>query len=91
MKGEQTKECPVCGRAVVGRIDKVYCSDDCRIYAGNYRNRERRNCLKQDKTVEAIGKDLALFSEAGAKPYIKIIAAVTQFCKIMYKFGHQNK
>lgn len=91
MKGEKSKECPVCGKMVVGRSDKVYCSIDCRIYAGNFRNRERRISLKQDKVVEAIGRELAAFSEAGAQRYIKIIAAVTQFCKIMYKFGRQNK
>lgn len=91
MNKREARTCPVCGKNVVGRSDKVYCSDDCRIYAGNYRNREKRNLVRCDKTLMEIGKELEMLSAAGAQPYIKIISAVTQFCKILYKFGHQNK
>jgi hypothetical protein len=36
MKDPKTKTCPVCGDKILGRVDKKFCSDQCR---NNYNNR----------------------------------------------------
>ncbi len=47
------KCCPVCGKHVVGRTDKKFCSDKCRskFHYGNSRNKESNSILKQIKRV----------------------------------------
>ena len=83
--------CPVCGDKVIGRSDKKFCCDGCRSYANNLKYRERKNMLKLHKGAERIEKDLLTLCCPGGRRYLKIIAAITLVCKIMYKFGHQNK
>ena len=91
MENNEQRVCPVCGEKVVGRKDKKYCCDCCRSAAGNRRQRQLREIRMKNRFVPGIQKDLgALCGERGER-YLKIIAAVTLFCKIIYKFGHQNK
>ena len=85
------KRCPVCGEKVIGRIDKKFCCDGCRTHANNLRHREQIRISRRRDDVGRIEKDLVTLSGEGGGRYLKIIAAVTLFCKIMYKFGHQNK
>jgi len=35
---EEKKSCPVCGDPIIGRIDKKFCSDQCRNTYNNQRN-----------------------------------------------------
>lgn len=91
MEREGGKVCPVCGKRIVGRTDKKYCSDECRAFFNNRKLRERRSLMASDATLEGIGRDLAALSGAGGKRYLKLIAAITAFCKIIYKFGHQKE
>ncbi len=74
--------CPECGGRVVGRSDKVYCSDGCRIMAANRRGRRTR------EEYAEILKDLIELGSKGGGKYIKFIHSVIKFCKILYKFGH---
>ena len=85
------KVCPVCGKKIVGRTDKKYCCDECRTFANNRRWRERRNAVAADATLGGIERDLADLSMGGGGRYLKLIAAITSVCKIMYKFGHQKE
>lgn len=85
------KRCPVCGERVIGRIDKKFCTDECRTHANNLKRRERMKMLRMGKRLQEIEKDLIILESEGNGRYIKIIAAVILFCKIIYKFGHQNK
>ena len=91
MEKDIGKRCPVCGAKVIGRTDKKFCCDDCRTYSNNTKKRERLRLYKQNKHVQQIEKSLVLMSGTDGGRYLKIIAAVTLLCKIIYKFGHQNK
>ena len=84
------KVCPVCGKKIVGRTDKKYCSDECRAFVNNRKWRERRNAVAADATLGGIERDLEDLSMGGGGRYLKLIAAITSVCKIMYKFGHQK-
>ena len=84
------KVCPVCGEKIVGRTDKKYCSDECRAFVNNRKWRERRRLLGSDPTLAGIESDLAELCRGGGRRCLKIIAAITSVCKIMYKFGHQK-
>lgn len=88
MENNVERVCPVCGEKVVGRKDKVYCCDCCRSAAGNLRQKKMRI---KSRFVTGIEKDLRELCGKSGERYLKIIAAVTLFCKIIYKFGHQNK
>lgn len=80
--GENLKRvCPECGEMVVGRSDKIYCCDGCRIMAANRRGRQSR------EELAAIHRDLLALGGKGGGKYIKFIQSVIKFCKILYKFG----
>ncbi|MBR3303358.1 MAG: DUF2116 family Zn-ribbon domain-containing protein [Bacteroidales bacterium] len=44
---QREKLCPVCGERVIGRIDKIFCSDECRTFYNNKKKRELRQ--KEDE------------------------------------------
>ena len=87
MERGKTKKCPVCGETVIGRADKKYCSDECRIYFWNIKCRERRMAAGQNSTVKGIERDLIEMAKGKCGTGIKLIALVTRFCKILSKFG----
>ena len=80
------KRCPVCGLRVIGRTDKIYCSNECRAQANNEKRKQLRNRACNGKIME-IETALLSFEDDGKGVYIKIIALVTRLCKILYKFG----
>ena len=81
MEGIVKRVCPECGEKVVGRSDKIYCCDECRIMAANRRGRRNK------EEFAAIHKDLMSLCGKGGGKYIKFIQSVIKFCKILYKFG----
>ena len=83
---DEKRFCPVCGKSIMGRADKIYCSSDCRIYANNSRSKELRE-RKFYGDIAVIETDLAAMQEGGGERYVKIIRLATKFCKILYKFG----
>ncbi|MBQ7772999.1 MAG: hypothetical protein IJ383_02880 [Bacteroidales bacterium] len=85
---EEMKLCPVCGGKVIGRSDKKYCSDGCRILAANRRGNEARKRLRENDAVYSINRDLKALDGRRGGRYIKFIALITRFCKILYKFEH---
>lgn len=40
------KKCPECGGAIIGRIDKKYCSDGCRNTHNNRLNTDSKNLIR---------------------------------------------
>lgn len=86
MKQEKRKKCPVCKEDVIGRSDKVFCCDECRTMYWNARYNKEKKIRKNNNAVSAIEKDLASLAKGDYKFAIKIIALVTRFCKILYKF-----
>ena len=85
-KKDDERFCPVCGKQIMGRTDKIYCSSDCRIFANNSRSKVLRE-KKSTGVVAVIETDLNAMLEGGGERYVKIIRLATQFCKILYKFG----
>lgn len=83
---DDVKLCPVCGERVIGRSDKRYCSDSCRILAANQRGNEARKRLRESDAVCSINRDLKVMEGKRGCRYIKLIALITRFCKILYKF-----
>ena len=41
-----TKTCPECGNAIIGRIDKKFCSDYCRNSFNNKINKDSKNLIR---------------------------------------------
>ena len=62
---ERKKKCPVCGEAIIGRIDKKFCSDQCRNEFNNRQNhdsnsyvRRINNTLRKNRRIlEALNPD----------------------------------
>lgn len=82
----ERRECPVCGKVITGRTDKIYCSVECRVYANN----EKRRVPRSDTLagiIASIDEDLAAMYNNGGRGFVKIILLVTRLCKIMHKFG----
>jgi predicted nucleic acid-binding Zn ribbon protein len=50
MKKEEKRCCPVCSEILVGRIDKKFCDDQCRVM---YHNRIRNERVPDLKTISA--------------------------------------
>ena len=63
LTGPARRQCPVCGKEVVGRSDKVYCSEHCRATVSNRRwaqaNREKSNAIKRRWAQANREKELA--------------------------------
>jgi predicted nucleic acid-binding Zn ribbon protein len=48
---EDKRTCPVCGEAIVGRIDKKFCSDQCRSEYNNSNNKYYNNRIRRVNSV----------------------------------------
>ena len=44
---ENKRTCPVCGDEIIGRIDKRFCSDQCRTEFNNKNNRDSTNTIRR--------------------------------------------
>ncbi|MGM9774974.1 MAG: DUF2116 family Zn-ribbon domain-containing protein [Candidatus Egerieousia sp.] len=83
---DEYRTCPVCGGRITGRIDKKFCSDDCRSY---YNNRLRRQTVKSmgnSNEVRNIRKSVLWLAKSNATFLLKIVSAVSGVCKILTKF-----
>ena len=87
MEERDIKRCPVCGKNVIGRSDKVFCSDECRTCSSNKREKERKRLLRENKAAMEIEKDLLILCSNNCTTSIKIIAHITHILKILSKFG----
>jgi predicted nucleic acid-binding Zn ribbon protein len=87
MEEKDIKKCPVCGKNVIGRSDKVFCSDECRTCYSNKREKERKRLLRENKAAMEIEKDLLILCSSNRSTSIKIIAHITHILKILSKFG----
>jgi len=46
MSSKQERHCAVCGKIICGRIDKRFCSDQCRTFSNNHLNRDATNYIR---------------------------------------------
>ena len=82
----ETRRCPVCNGNVIGRSDKIFCSDECRIHSYNLKMQEKRRSIKENVFISGIEKDLIFLDSSGCTGRIKIIALLAHLFKIMSKF-----
>ncbi len=82
----ETKRCPVCNGKVIGRSDKIFCSDGCRIYSYNQKMKERRKTMRENSPIMEIERDLMFLGNSGCSGGIKIIALLVHLFKILSKF-----
>ena len=79
--------CPVCGMIIRGRIDKKFCSSECRIYFNNAKNRERHKLLNEDKCLGLIYSNAIILYEQNSRILLKILLWISILCKILSTFG----
>lgn len=83
---ETARTCPVCGEMIVGRCDKKFCSDDCRIYFNNIRYREKYRIRAQNRELTAICSNAVFLCEKKSFFLLKILGFLSQVCKIISTF-----
>jgi len=54
------KQCPECGKAIIGRVDKKFCSDDCRSSFNNAKNRTTNNMMRKVNGILKRNRDILL-------------------------------
>ncbi len=62
--------CPVCGDPILGRIDKKFCSDQCRSDHNNLRNRDTNHVVRRINGV--LRKNRRILEELNPDGKIKI-------------------
>lgn len=82
MKGDNSnttgpKTCLQCGHRIIGRIDKKFCTDDCRVRYHNELNREIKNVASTiNRILSKNRKILAYFCNSGetSLPLLSVVA-----------------
>jgi predicted nucleic acid-binding Zn ribbon protein len=55
---EEKKKCPVCGDPIIGRMDKKFCSDQCRNVFNNQRNNTTTEIMKKINKILKINHSI---------------------------------
>lgn len=87
MVKREKRECPVCGTAIAGRVDKIFCSDDCRVYYHNVRYRKRLRSIGKEKHMVQLCDNAAYLIEKKSYCLLKFIVFLSGICKILSTFG----
>lgn len=91
MYAEEEKRCPVCGKKITGRTDKIFCCDDCRIFYNNKKNREKLLKNFSGHLLKNTIANCTFLAGSNAKFLLKIIWLISVICKIMTTFVSQIK
>lgn len=60
------KKCPYCGEEIKGRVDKKFCSSDCRIAYHNKSNKDKNNFMRNvNRTLRLNRKILSELNPEG--------------------------
>jgi len=79
------RKCPSCGREVVGRSDKKFCSDECRVFYNNALRKKRRS--RNARLIKSIISDIREMDNADAKFLLKILGRISKVFKILSTFA----
>ena len=79
--------CPVCGSVIAGRVDKIFCSDDCRVHYHNVRYRERHRIIDKDRYMLELCGNATFLLEKKSYALLKFIVILSGICKIISTFG----
>ena len=86
MEQRRHRLCPVCGTVILGRIDKKFCSNECRVYFNNAKNRERHKLLGEDKCLGLIYSNAMTLYEQKSWFLLKIVLWISILFKILSTF-----
>ncbi len=64
------KLCPECGKAIIGRSDKKFCSDECRSAFNNIKNRNTNNMMRKVNSTLKRNRDILLSFNPNGKANI---------------------
>lgn len=67
---KEKRFCPECGREIVGRADKMFCSDACRNNYNNNVNKDSTNLMRN--TNNKLRKNYRILSELNPKDKAKV-------------------
>lgn len=56
----EEKLCPECGKSIIGRADKKFCSDECRSAFNNTKNRNSNNMMRKVNSTLKRNRDILL-------------------------------
>jgi hypothetical protein len=66
MQHKVKKKCNYCAKPILGRIDKKFCSDDCRARAGSERRKQSLDLFKEtNKKLQKNRNILLMLKDAG--------------------------
>lgn len=81
------RRCPVCGSVIAGRVDKIFCSDDCRVHYHNIRYRKRHRIIDKDRYMLELCGNATFLLEKKSYTLLKFIVILSGICKIISTFG----
>lgn len=81
----KARKCPACGKDVIGRTDKRFCSDECRIFYNNALRKRKRS--RNRKQIRAIIGNIREMDEADAKNLLRLLSRISKVFKIMSTFA----
>ncbi len=88
---ENQRVCPVCGEKIVGRSDKKFCSDECRVYHHNRKNREKARVLTDNRYFNLLYSNVFELCEHKSELSLKILVFISKICKIVVILAHKNR
>lgn len=91
MAAEVKRYCKVCGSALTGRSDKIFCTCDCRTYFNNIKYRGKNTLYAKDEHIREIQASVRFLWEQKFLLSLKIVLRVAQLCKIIATFGSSKR
>lgn len=91
MSMESERVCPVCGERIVGRSDKKFCGDECRVYHHNRIKREKIKAMTDNRYFNLLSSNVIRLCEYKSVASLKILVFISVICKIILILAHKNK
>ena len=86
---DAVKRCPSCGKEVVGRLDKKFCSDECRIFYNNAARKRKR--MRNQRRVRSIVENTKELDKANAKFLLKMLERISKVFRLLSTFAKTTK
>ena len=58
MEENLSRKCPECGDKIIGRVDKKFCSDQCRNTYNNRLNSDASNTVRNINNIQSVIKTI---------------------------------
>ncbi len=79
------RRCPSCGKEVIGRTDKKFCSDECRIFYNNSARKRKR--IRNQRKIRAIIANTRELERADARFLLKMLERISKVFKLLSTFA----